>query len=297
MKPKPHCHSFTVGFVTLIALSVLFWWRPLRDTMRLALEKDAYTHILLILPLGAALLYMDSKALRTDLQPSPRIGSALLGVALLIGCFERWGMPGASADVRLAIGIFALVTWWIASVVVCFGVDSLRSILLPLCFLFLLVPLPEVMLNVIVRSLQHGSAWVAALLFQSVGEPVQRDGILLSLTNLDIEVAKECSSIRSSWMLVVTSIVLADLFLRSWQRKALLIASAIPLSVIKNGLRVFTIGELGTRIDPGFFDGNLHHHGGIVFFGIAVLAVGVLLWVLRRGELSIQKESGVSAEV
>lgn len=296
MKSRPYDHSFTVGFVALTAVSLLFWWRPLRDTLRLALENGAYTHILLILPLGAALIYLDSKALRTGLLPTPRIGSALLGLGLLIGCYGRWGMAGASADVRLTIGMFALVTWWIASVVVCFGGRTFRSMLLPLCFLFLLVPLPEVVLNLIVRALQHGSAWMAALLFQSVGEPVQRDGVLLSLTNLDIEVAKECSSIRSSWMLVVTSIVLADLFLRSWRRKALLIGSAIPLSVMKNGLRVFTIGELGTRVDPGFLDGKLHHHGGIVFFGIAVFAVGVLLWVLRRSELSVPRESGVSAE-
>ncbi len=295
MKPKPY-HAFTGGFVILVAMSVMFWWRPLRDTLRLALEQDAYTHILLILPLGAALIYLDFKALRTDLHPSPRIGSVLLGLSLLIGCFERWGMAGASEDVRLTIAIFALVTWWIASVKVCFGEHTFRFLLLPLCFLFLLVPLPEVVLNVIVRSLQHGSAWMAALLFQVVGEPVQRDGVLISLTNLDLEVAKECSSIRSSWMLVVTSIVLADLFLRSWQRKALLIAAAIPLSVIKNGLRVFTIGELGTRVDPGFLDGNLHHHGGIVFFGIAVLGVGALLWALRRSELSIRSEADVSVE-
>jgi hypothetical protein len=55
--------------------------------------------------------------------------------------------------------------------------------------------------------------------------------------------------------------------------------------VAKNGLRIFTIAELGTRVDPGFLDGKLHHNGGILFFGIAVVAVGALLWVLRRTEL------------
>jgi exosortase/archaeosortase family protein len=86
-------------------------------------------------------------------------------------------------------------------------------------------------------------------------------------------------------MLVVTTMVFAHLFLRSWWRKVLLVAAAIPLSVAKNGLRIFTIAELGTRVDPGFLDGKLHHNGGILFFGIAVVAVGALLWVLRRTEL------------
>jgi hypothetical protein len=30
------------------------------------------------------------------------------------------------------------------------------------------------------------------------------------------------------------------------------------------------IAELGTRVDPGFLDENLDHHGGIVFLTICV---------------------------
>ena len=85
-------------------------------------------------------------------------------------------------------------------------------------------------------------------------------------------------------MLVVTTMVFAHLFLRTWWRKGLLVAAVIPLSVAKNGLRIVTIVELGTRVDPGFLSGKLHHNGGIIFFGIAVIAVVVLLWVLRRTE-------------
>jgi exosortase len=125
-------------------------------------------------------------------------------------------------------------------------------------------------------------------MFRVAGVPVTQDGIMLSIPNLDIEVARECSSIRSSLMLVVTTMVLAHLFLRSWWRKALLIAAAIPLSVGKNGLRIFTIAELGTRVDPGFLTGKLHHQGGILFFGLSVIAVGALLGVLRRTEFPMR---------
>jgi len=289
-----------LAFGFLYAVSILFWWHPLVSTLRLALANDAYTHILLILPLSAALIYMgskygDSKALRIDPQPSPRIGAALLALGLLIGCYAKWGKGAAPGDVRLSLGMFALVTWWIASVVFCFGLRTFRSLLLPLCFLFLLVPVPEVVLSAIVRWLQDGSAWMAALLFRAVGEPVQRNGILISLTKLDIEVAKECSSIRSSCLLAVTTIVLAQLFLRSWWRKALLVAAAIPLSVAKNGLRIFTIAELGTHVDPGFLNGKLHRNGGIIFLGIAVVAVVALLWILRRSEFRAPLEHSVES--
>ena len=294
-----------LAFAFLCALSILFWWHPLVMTLGLALANDAYTHILLILPLSAALIYfdsrfqdskyLDSKAFRIDPQSSPRIGTALLALALVTGCYARWGMAAAPDDVRLSLGMFALVTWWIASVLLCFGPKTLSLFLFPLCFLFLLVPIPEFALSGIVEFLQQQSALAARIIFRVAGVPVRQDGIMLSIPNLDIEVARECSSIRSSLMLIVTTLVLTHLFLRSWWRKILLVAAAIPLSVAKNGLRIFTIAELGTRVDPGFLDGNLHHHGGIVFFGVSVVAVGALLWVLRRTEFPTLQASSVQA--
>jgi exosortase len=180
--------------------------------------------------------------------------------------------------------MLALVTWWIGSVILCFGVDTFRAFLFPLCFLFWMVPAPTFMLSGIVRFLQYQSAFAARILFEATRVPVTQDGIMLAIPGLNIEIVSECSSIRSSLMLVVTTMVLAHLFLRSWWRKSLLVAAAIPLSVAKNGLRIFTIAELGTRVDPGFLNGKLHHNGGIVFFGISVVAVVALLWILRRTE-------------
>jgi exosortase/archaeosortase family protein len=64
----------------------------------------------------------------------------------------------------------------------------------------------------------------------------------------------------------------------------LLICLAVPLSVAKNGLRVFSIAMLATRVDPGYMTGRFHHQGGIIFFAIALIAIFMLLWILRRGE-------------
>jgi exosortase len=277
------------GFAFLCVASILFWWHPLIATLGLALTNDAYTHVLLILPLSAALIYMDLKygestAIRIDQQSGLGLGAALLVLALVGGCYSRWGMVASPDDVRLAMGMFALVLWWIASVIFCFGAGTFRSFLFPLCFLFLLVPIPAFALSWIVEFLQQQSAVAARIMFRAAGVPATQDGIRLSIPGLNIEVARECSSIRSSLMVVVTSMVLAHLFLRSWWRKALLIVAAIPLAVAKNGLRIFTIAELGTRVDPGFLDGKLHHNGGIVFFGVAVIVVVALLRILRRTE-------------
>jgi len=193
-------------------------------------------------------------------------------------------MLGAPDDLRLSVAMFALVTWWIASVLLCFGVGTFKRFLFPLCFLFLMVPLPGFVVNRIVEFLQTHSASTADVMFRAIGVPTTRDGILLYIPDLTIEVATECSSIRSSLMLVVTTMICAHLFLRSWWRQVLLIAAVIPLSVAKNGLRIVTIAELGTRVDPRFITGKFHHNGGILFFGISVLAMAALLWLLYKTE-------------
>ena len=123
-----------------------------------------------------------------------------------------------------------------------------------------------------------------------VGVPVTQDGIVVSIPGLTLEVAQECSSARSSLMLIVTSMVLAHLFLRSFWRKTAVVLAAIPLSIAKNGFRIFVIAMLGTRVDPSFLHGKLHRHGGIVFFLLALFALVLLLWLLNRNEIENQSD-------
>ncbi len=65
--------------------------------------------------------------------------------------------------------MIALVTWWIASVVFCFGLQAFRSFLFPLCFLFWMVPLPAAALNRIIPFLQNESAVAEQVLFRMAG--------------------------------------------------------------------------------------------------------------------------------
>jgi exosortase len=272
------------GLVLLWAFSLFIGWRPLVDTFALSLRDEAYTHILLILPISAALIYLEWRFLRAMFAPSVPSGSALLAIAVVIACSAMLWSASLSSDAALTIRMFALVLWWIGAFVLCLGLRASRSVLFPLLFLFGLVPFPQVALNWIVALLQQGSTWSARVLFVAFGIPVAQDGFYLTIPGLTVQVAHECSSIRSSSMLLVTTMVLAQLLLRSPWRKALVIGIAVPLSVAKNGLRVFAIAMLGTRVDPEYLTGRFHHQGGIIFFAIALIVTFAILWILRRGE-------------
>ena len=260
----------------------MLWFRPLLDTFALAAGDERYTHIILILPLTAALILRAWKD-RTAASQVCAPASGILLLSLLIMLIARLGTAKGS-DIGLAIAMGALVLWWIASFVLSFGLPAFRSFRFPLLFLFWMVPLPKIALDPIVEGLQRGSILAAQLLFSSFRVPVSQQGITLFIPGLDIDVTPDCSSIRSSLMLLVTTMLLAHVLLRSPWRKALVIAIAVPLSVAKNGLRIFAIGMLSTHVDRGFLTGHLHRQGGIVFFLIALAIVSLVLWILRRGE-------------
>ena len=275
-------------FSILAAISLLIWWSPLTSSFALALRDEQYTHILLIVPVSVTLMYLEWKSSETLAESPSSLGLILLVGAIAATVLARLQILPLHGDEQLSLNMLALVVWWIGAFIVSFGTRAFRRALFPLCFLFWMVPFPEFVLGPIVRLLQQGSVASARVLFAVSGVPVTQDGVQLAIPGLTVEVARECSSIRSSLMLVVTTMVLAQVSLRSPWRRALVIAVAIPLSVAKNGLRVFVLAMLTTRVDRSFITGRLHHQGGIIYFLIALAVIILLIWIAHHGE----KKSG-----
>ena len=129
-----------------------------------------------------------------------------------------------------------------------------------------------------------GSAEVSYAVFELLGGPVYRTGFIFALPGLTIEVAKECSGIRSSLALLITSLLAGHLFLRSAWTKAVLTLATLPLLIVKNGIRIVTLSLLSIYVDPSFLTGSLHRDGGIVFFFLALVLLTPVLWLLQTSE-------------
>jgi exosortase len=274
-------------FGALFLVAVLTWWTVLRATFWLACVGDAYTHILMVLPVSVVLVALRFRDNVGHLSPSPRAGATLLVLAALIGIIGlRWaGTDAASVvGIRWTIEMFALVIWWIGSFVLCFGTRMTRACAFPLIFLLWLVPIPEFALHYVIASLQHSTAWLTREMFAAVGIPVTGSGTVVTVPGLSVEVAEECSSIRSSLILVVMATVMACLMVRSYWSRLLVIMIAIPLAVGKNALRVFTLEALGAYVNPAVLNSPLHHQGGVLFLLIAVTVLFGVVSLLRRLE-------------
>jgi exosortase len=270
----------TLWFGAYLAACLAIFWPSLRDLLQLALSQDTYSHILLVPFITAGLILMKRRSLMEIAGSSPRTVTALfLAGALLFGLNWRFGhlFPG---DDPLAFAILPLVFWVWAGFLFFYGSRAFHSLEFPLFFLLLAVPLPQFLLDGFIEWLRVGSAEVTYWLFRATGTPVFRQGFLFALPGATIDIAPECSGIRSAISLLITCLLAGYLFLRSkWARAALLVV-AVPVLVIKNGIRIVTLTLLAIHVDPGFLTGKLHHRGGFVFFLIGLLILWpVLAWL------------------
>lgn len=270
-------------FIALIAFSLLVFWQPFGTLFKLAWQQDEYTHILLVLPVSLTLIFLESKDAPVRARYAPGSGFALL----LLATISYWAAKahgGLLPNAGLSLAILVLVLYWMAFVIGCYGFQVFRSLLFPFLFLFLLTPIPGPVLDKVISFLQTASTDATFALFKLSGVPVLKTGFLLSMPTLQIEVAKECSGIRSSMMLLITGLLLAHLFLRSFWSKLVFVLCIVPLAVAKNAVRIFTLSMLGMHVSIGFLEGRLHHNGGVVFFLLALVALLALLWILQKAE-------------
>jgi exosortase len=122
------------------------------------------------------------------------------------------------------------------------------------------------------------------MFFDVLGVPVLQEGFVFHLAHFTIEVAKECSGIRSSLALLILALVVGYLFLRTPWKRLLLVIAGLLIMIVKNGVRIATLTILAEYVDPGFLYGRLHREGGVVFFLLGLLLLLPVLWLLQRGE-------------
>jgi len=281
---QPELSRRHLGFALFFVCSIAVFWMPLKRLIGFSLTHDYASHIILVLPTSAYLIYLK----RDRLVSAARAGLLAGGLLFLIGTILLWLAKTASyAAVReneLSVVILAIVVIWIAGFVFCYGTHAFALGRFPLLFLLLLVPIPERVVEEIIFLLQVGSATVAYWLLRLSGVAVFKQGFILQLPSLDIEVAKQCSGIRSSLALLLTALLVGEFTLRSGWRKALLLLSIVPILILKNGVRITAVSLLSIFVNRGFLHGWLHTSGGILFYLLSLVMLIPIFSALRKSE-------------
>jgi exosortase len=273
---------FLFGWWILACLGIL--WAPATGLLRYSMGNDNASHIVLIPVIVAWLIYLEQKRIFATTNFDYVPGAVLTAVGIFAALFTmRAGAAWSLAD-RLTGYTLGLVTLLIAGFIMIFGRRAASNGRFSLLFLFLMVPLPDAMLDYFIYWLQKGSADIAEMIFDLAGVPALRDGFVFHLAHLSIEVAKECSGIRSSLALLILALLVGHLFLRTFWKQALFVVLGLVIMIVKNGIRIATLTILAQYVDSSFLFGRLHHEGGIVFFVIGLLLLLPVFWLLQRGE-------------
>ena len=268
-------------FALLMVASLLLFSRGLTSIIHLALNDEKYSYLLMVpfVSIGALVFRRRQIFAGNQTWPFGAIGAA---IPCLVTYLLSLRIAPVDAFWQLSLGTLAVVLFWIATFVGCFGLVSAKAALFPLSFLILFVPIPPPFVSILELALQRASAELSYVLMRSSGMPVFRDGLKFLLPGIEVEVARECSGIRSSIGLTMAALVLGHLFLGSLWKQVGFVGLTIPILIFKNAFRIALLSWLGVYISRDVLIGALHHHGGPLFALIGLAIQIPLLFALQR---------------
>jgi exosortase len=276
-------------FSCWILLSSLLFKNPVGALVRLSLSQDDASYLVVIPFISATVFYFERPKIFLYLAGDKILAAIFLLFATCAVLASHLLENHLSPDVQLSGWILSLLLVWVAGFALFFGKTALNAAHFSLLFLLLMIPPPNFLLGRIIYLLQEGSAWITGALFDLVGVPALREGLVFHLARVNIEVAKECSGIRSSMALLILALLISHFRLKSFWNKTLFVACGLFMMILKNGIRIATLTLLAIYVDPNFLFGRLHHQGGVVFFVLALLLLLPLLFFLQRAEAKTRK--------
>lgn len=220
-----------------------------------------------------------SKLARLTIRPS-WTGLPIIAVGLSVMIVGRMG-----AELFLSRSSLLLVLAGL--IILFFGWNFFRAVFFPWAFLILMIPIPAIILNQVTFPLQLLAAKVAAAVLPLLGVPVFREGNIINLPKMPLEVAEACSGIRSLMSLVTLAIIYGYLMeKRRWARWLLALAS-VPITVIANDVRIVGTGLLVQYWDPAIAEGYYHASWGWLIFVVSL----AMLYGLHRLVCFLSPES------
>ena len=282
-KIKEHLNTRNIVFLLFTAVAMIVAYTPIR-ALYSSDKSEYYSHIALIPLVSIYLIYIKRKEIFAQVNYLFVVGIPvlLLGIALFLGGI-LWGAPLDNNNYAslIAFSIFIFIN---GAFILLYGMQAYRTALFPLLFLIFTVPIPTALMDNIIYFLQVGSTELTNLLFLASGAPYIRDGFVFHLPNVSVEVAKQCSGIRSGMAIFIVAILAGYMFLKSYWKIIFLVICAVLIAMFKNGIRILTLSLLGNYVDPRILSSSLHREGGTPFFILALLLLAPILFFLRRSE-------------
>jgi len=251
--------------LALVFLGLGILYAPILYDMVLHWKVDSdYSYGFIIAPLALYFAWPQFKQIpRQNLAPSwwGVLPLTLSTISLTLG---RLGGELMTLRVSFVLALIGLV-------ILLLGIEIFRRFAFPLCFLFLMIPLPASVLNVIAFPLQLFAADRAVDMLYLMHIPALREGNIIHLPETTLFVEQACSGLRSLMALVTLGVIFAYFFRKRNSERVVLVLSTIPIAVLVNAFRVMLTGALTYKFGEQMAEGFLHEFQGLITFGLAFL--------------------------
>jgi exosortase len=254
-------------YASILARLLLQWVGPSRD--------PNFEHGIFVPIFALFVLWQDRKRLQAIVSAPSWSGLPLIVLSLLMLVLGVLGAENFSSRLSLLVllaGLIILFQGW----------KFFRAVLFPWAFLILMIPIPALILQRITFPLQLLASRLATVLLELVNIPVLRQGNMIVLAAMPLDVAEACSGIRSLLTLVTLAIIYGYLMeTRIWVR-VVLACAAVPIAVVANSFRIFGTGLLVQYWDPDKAEGFFHTFSGWLIFVVALIMLYVVHQLISR---------------
>lgn len=272
------------SFGQIAVLSGLIIWLYGPTSARLVVQwwqDPNFSHGFLV-PLFSFFVVWRDRARFTRMTPQPSLtGLLLLGLGMLVLIVGQMGA-------ELFLARFSLLLTLAGLIVLFGGWNFFRAVLFPWAFLILMIPIPAILYNQITFPLQLLASKIAAGALASLGVPVLREGNVITLSAMTLEVAEACSGIRSLMSLITLAVIYGLIVEKqNWVRYLLVVAS-VPIAVIANSIRIIGTGLLVQYWNMDAAEGYFHASWGWMIFVVSLL----MLYAFHRLVCMIWRQKG-----
>ena len=257
----------------LIGLAILVY-APILGNMVSHWSKDQdYSHGFLIVPLALWFAWERVPKLRRVEFSGSWLGVIPLAMGTLTLLIGRLGIEVMNMRISFVFVVIGLVLLGL-------GLQAFRILAFPLLFLFLMVPLPRSIVNIVAFPLQLYATDSAVNALYLLEIPALREGNIIHLANTQLFVAEACSGLRSLTALITLGVIFAYFFRKSTVERVIIVLSAIPIAILVNAFRVALTGGLTHYLGKDAASGWIHQTEGLFTFAIALLLLLLEAWLL-----------------
>jgi exosortase len=274
---------FAYYFATVF-LGIGIFARPLKELITMSWHSELYSFIPLIFVISVYLLASSRKEIFDEPAWCFSYGALVLILSAAAGVAGFKKAAVLEPNDYLCIITFSFWLFLIGTFLLFFGRLTFKRAIFPLAILLFIIPFPELVLNKIVGLLQAASYSVTGWLFNALGFFPLEQGFTFKFPEITIEVARQCSGIRSGISLVILSLLCGNLFLRSSMNRILLVILSIPIAIFKNGVRIVGLTLSTIYVDHRVISSDFHRKGGYPVFILALSMLMAIVASMRKLE-------------